>query len=83
MNNELDKGYDKVNTTYWVSTSDKLPEFGETVLVYCSLYGRYLATYEFIGDFQGEKHGNWMDFNGNLGILPPIYWMKIPDIPNK
>ena len=66
----------------WVSVSDRLPEFGETVLVYCKIYGRFLATYEYIGDFQGEKYGNWRDFNGTLGILPPVYWFKIPEIPS-
>lgn len=69
-------------SSQWISVEDKLPEFGETVLVYCKIYGRYLATYEYIGDFQGEKYGNWRDFNGNLGILPPIYWLEIPEIPS-
>ncbi len=65
----------------WVAVSERLPEFGETVLVYCKIYGRFLATYEYIGDFQGEKYGNWRDFNGNTGILPPVYWLKIPEPP--
>ena len=65
----------------WVAVSERLPEFGEAVLVYCNIYGRFLATYEFIGEFQGEKYGNWRDFNGNLGILPPVYWMQIPEPP--
>ena len=65
----------------WVAVSERLPEFGETVLVYCKIYGRFLATYEFIGEFQGEKYGNWRDFNGNLGILPPVYWLRIPEPP--
>ena len=65
----------------WVAVSERLPEFGETVLVYCKTYGLFLATYEFIGEFQGEKYGNWRDFNGNLGILPPVYWSQIPEPP--
>jgi hypothetical protein len=65
----------------WVAVSERLPEFGETVLVYCKIYGRFLATYEFIGEFQGEKYGNWRDFNGNLGILPPVFWLQIPEPP--
>jgi hypothetical protein len=65
----------------WVAVSKRLPEFGETVLVYCKIYGRFLATYEYIGDFQGEKYGNWRDFNGNLAILPPVYWLQIPEPP--
>jgi Protein of unknown function (DUF551) len=65
----------------WIAVADRLPKFGETVLVYCRIYGRFLATYEYIGDFQGEKYGNWRDFKGELGILPPVYWMEIPETP--
>jgi len=72
---------DLSNVTQWVAVSNQLPNFDETVLVYCSIYGRFLATYEHIGDFEGEKYGNWRDFKGNLGILPPVYWMKIPEPP--
>lgn len=64
----------------WVSVEEP-PEFGETVLVYCKIYGRFLATYEYIGEFGGEKYGNWRDFKGNLGILPPVWWMKIDEPP--
>lgn len=70
------------NRIGWIAVSERLPEFGETVLVYCKIYGKFLATYEFIGDFQGEKYGNWRDLNGNLGILPPVYWLQIPETPN-
>jgi hypothetical protein len=66
---------------HWVATSEQLPEFGKTVLVYCKIYGKFLATYEYIGEFAGEKYGNWRDFNGNLGILPPVYWMEISEPP--
>ena len=71
----------KLPVISWVAVSERLPEFGETVLVYCKTYGLFLATYEFIGEFQGEKYGNWRDFNGNLGILPPVYWSQIPEPP--
>lgn len=65
----------------WIKTKTKKPQFNEVVLVYCKIYGRFLATYECIGDFEGEKYGNWKDLNGNSGILPPVYWIKIPEIP--
>lgn len=71
------------NTTVlsWVAVSDRLPKYGETVLVYCKVYGHFLATYEYIGHFQEQEYGNWRDFNGNLGILPPVYWLQIPELP--
>ena len=61
----------------WIKESERKPEFGELVLVYCKLYGRFLASYEQIGD---TTWGNW-SYNGQMGILPPLYWMRIPDIP--
>lgn len=66
----------------WRKTEDENPDFGVTVIAWCRIYGTFLATYENIGDFDGEQYGNWMDFEGNLGILPPVYWMYIPTKPN-
>ena len=65
----------------WIQTKDQLPPFDKTVLVGCRIYGRFLATYVKVGEFEGDDYGNWRDFNGNLGILPPIYWCEIPEIP--
>jgi hypothetical protein len=64
----------------WITTEDTKPKFGELVLVYCKIYGRFLAIYE---QLDNTRYGNWRDMQGNLGILPPIYWMKIPEIPNE
>jgi hypothetical protein len=61
----------------WNLEKNKKPKFGELVLVYCKTYGRFLASYEQIED---TDWGNW-SYNGDLGILPPIYWMSIPEIP--
>jgi hypothetical protein len=62
----------------WIKTSNKLPEFGKVVLVNCKIYGLFFASYEYIGDFAGEKYGNWKDANtDNLGILPPTHWVEI------
>ena len=33
--------------------------------------------------FDGEKYGNWRDLNGNLGILPPVYWLNLPAPPSE
>ena len=78
---EQDSNCNLPHVMHWVATSEQLPEFGKTVLVYCKIYGNFLATYEYIGDYGGEKYGNWRDFNGNLGILPPVYWTEIPKPP--
>ena len=67
----------------WIKTELKKPNFDETVLVWCSIYGIFLATYEYIGEFDGEKYGNWRDLNGNLGILPPVYWLNLPAPPSE
>ncbi len=64
----------------WISVKDRLPEFDEYVLAYCRIHGRFLATYEFIDEFDGQKYGNWR--NGEeLGILPPTHWMPLPKPP--
>ncbi|MFA5297866.1 MAG: DUF551 domain-containing protein [Lutibacter sp.] len=71
----------EVIASAWISVKERLPEFNTLVLVNCSVYGRFLASYEFIGEFQGEKYGNWRH-NEELGILPPTHWMSIPELPN-
>lgn len=58
----------------WIKTEEQNPKFNELVLVWCSIYGTFLATYEQISD---TRWGNWRDMNGNLGILPPVYWTYI------
>lgn len=64
----------------WVSVEDRLPEFNKPVLAFCRVYGRYIGWYEFIGEAFGEKHGNWND-GKNLGVLPPLFWMPLPEPP--
>jgi len=61
----------------WISTDQKLPNFGERVLVYCWIYGTFIASYEQIG---GTNHGQWSD-GGKLGILKPKYWRPLPPPP--
>lgn len=61
----------------WINTKEQKPNFGETVLVYCKIYGKFLATYEQI---ENTGWGNWR-YENDLGILPPVYWMRIPEIP--
>ncbi len=62
----------------WIKTNDRLPEFNFPVLVYCRIYGRFIATYEKLDpDF---NFGNWRR-NNELGILPPLFWMYLPEPP--
>lgn len=64
----------------WIKTEDRNPEFGVPVLVFCRIYGRFIASYEHIGDFEGQQYGNW-GHNNELGILPPTHWMPLPEPP--
>lgn len=62
----------------WIKTTDRLPEFEVPVLVYCRIYGRFIATYDRLAP--DLNYGNWRH-NEELGILPPLYWMHLPLIP--
>jgi len=77
----LENKIDESSFMEWIETDLQKPNFGGTKLVWCRIYGIFLATYEYIGDFDGEQHGNWRDFRGGLGILPPVYWMPLPELP--
>lgn len=66
----------------WISAKEKKPEFGVSVLVFCRIYGTFIAHYEFVGEFDGEKFGNWHDGKA-LGILPPTHWMPLPSPPKE
>ena len=49
----------------WIKTEDKLPEFGELVLVYCRIYGIFLASYELIGEFDVKFKEKYEHFLNN------------------
>lgn len=66
----------------WVKCSEELPEFDVPVLVSCKIYGRWIYTYQFIGEIGGQKYGNWHD-GKQLGVLPPTHWMPLPPSPPK
>ncbi|MBK9800718.1 MAG: DUF551 domain-containing protein [Bacteroidetes bacterium] len=64
----------------WIRVSEKMPDFDVSVLVFCRIYGVFIAQHKYIGDFQGEKYGNWYD-GKDLGVLPPLFWMPLPSPP--
>lgn len=64
----------------WIDVNDRLPAFEKRVLVYCAIYGMFIVHYQFIGEFDGVKYGNWHD-GRNLGILPPTHWQPLPSPP--
>lgn len=62
----------------WISVKDKFPPFGDWVLVYCRIYGRYIGSYQRIDP--EYNFGVWNDGN-NSGVLPPTHWMPLPEPP--
>ena len=62
----------------WIATKHKNPPFDTPVLVYCEVYGRFIATFFEIDD---TGYGNWSN-DVERGILPPTHWMPLPDVPN-
>lgn len=64
----------------WISVKDRLPEFDVHVIVYCKIYGRYLASYRRIDT--DYNWGDWRDFNNNV-CLPPTHWMPLPQPPKQ
>lgn len=64
----------------WIDVKDRLPEFNETVLVCCRIYGRYLGNYvKIVPEY---SWGEWRDFNNKI-CLPPTHWMPLPKPPVK
>lgn len=61
----------------WISTKHRLPEFNIPVLVYCRIYGVFIASHDRIDD---TNWGNWRH-GDELGILPPTHWMPLPESP--
>jgi len=63
----------------WIETKEKMPEFNESVIVYCAIYGRYIGYYRPI---EGTEDGVWCNWSGESGLLPPTHWMPLQEAPN-
>ena len=64
----------------WIKVETRRPKFGEYVLVYNSIYGRYLSAYQEIAE---SGWGDWTDVDGRRGGLPPSHWMPLPEPPQE
>ncbi len=65
---------------HWIETEKQKPPFNAGVIVYCRIYGRFIASYEQIADDVND--GVWVNWmNGERGILPPTHWMLLPEAP--
>lgn len=64
----------------WIDIKRNMPFFGEPVLAYCRTYGRFMACYERIDD---SDHGQWCNWTGEKGILPPTHWWPLPQPPKE
>lgn len=62
----------------WVSVNDVHPEYDVHVIVYCRIYGRYLASWRRIDP--DYNWGEWRDFNNNV-CLHPTHWQPLPSPP--
>lgn len=63
----------------WIDVKSVKPKFEEGVLVWCPLWGIYLAIYSQISD---SNYGEWRDWN-NISVIPPKTWMPLPQPPKQ
>jgi len=66
----------------WIKTEVQTPRCYPSldfvhVIVWCRIYGTYMATYSRIDD---TGFYEWKDWNGII-VLPPVYWMEMPESP--
>ena len=66
----------------WISVKDRLPEFEQTVIGFCPVYGRTIRFYSRIAS--DIDAGHWDDvLTGLMGGLPPSHWMRLPQPPEQ
>lgn len=65
----------KYHAPKWISVNDAKPEFNNTVLCYCRIYGTFIGSYDHVAGI----YGNWRR-GDEFGILPPVKWMELPPV---
>jgi hypothetical protein len=65
----------------WIPVSERLPEYGATVLVYGSKGGIYTARYERARTEWGRD--SWWKLNSKSHICNPTHWMPLPEPPKE
>ena len=69
----------------WISVKDKLPEYGEDVLVYYTIERKDKTKMDiieigFLNSITTGKNFSWTEWkNGNHDTLHPLFWHKLPD----
>lgn len=69
------------NTARWIPVTERLPKYGETVLVYGSQGGIYTARYERARTEWGRD--SWWKLNSKSHICNPTHWMPLPEPPKE
>ena len=66
----------------WISIKDKLPEYGEEVLVECDGHRgpSWRNNYNLVA-YRGTSGGFFEERHRSENPLPVIYWMKLPNAP--
>lgn len=65
----------------WIPVTERLPKYGETVLVYGSQGGIYTARYERARTEWGRD--SWWKLNSKSHICNPTHWMPLPQPPKE
>lgn len=65
----------------WIPVTERLPDYGTTVLVYGSQGGIYTARYERARAEWGRD--SWWKLNSKSHICNPTHWMPLPQTPEE
>ena len=72
---------EELNKPRWIPATERLPDYGTTVLVYGSQGGIYTARYERARAEWGRD--SWWKLNSKSHICNPTHWMPLPQPPKE